>query len=60
MGKDLKLPLGTVFLQIKWDRQAKSGTIRTLNDEVIHFFAEDIKEMLAELARIKKEINENV
>ena len=57
MGKEVKLPLSNAFLAIKWDIKAKVGTITTLNDEKIHFFAEDLKSMIRELQRIETEIN---
>ena len=57
MGKEVKLPLKNAFLTIKWDSKAKVGTITTLNNEKIHFFAEDLKSMIRELQRIETEIN---
>ena len=57
MGKEIKLPLTNPFIQVKWDSKAKVGTITTLNNEKIHFFAEDLKHMLKELERVEVEVN---
>ena len=60
MEKKVKLPFSNPFIQVKWDSKAKVGTITTLNNEKIHFFAEDLKCMLKELERVEAKVNNRV
>lgn len=59
MGINNKLGFDNTFLHIKWDSKAQVGTIITAADKSIHFFAQDLKTMIKELARIQSEINGN-
>lgn len=59
MPQNKRTPEKNVFLSIKWDNSIKLGSITTLTDEQIHFYIDDIENMIATLIKIKHEAKKN-